>query len=300
MTYYRYQEFMKDEFPFKVEVKDQAKLRSNEPHAHEYFQICYVLRGTCLHHVSDSTVTLVKGDLFSIPPGYVHRVELLEEAEIQIVHMDFMPHLLDHSLHGLTNMDSFINFAFIQPFAAMNDRMLPKLNLSHSGQAAVEVLITEMLEELKRQADGYTLIVKASMQKLLVIAGREYADFLDHKAEGHRAQTNRRYFDQAVDYVRENYHQEIKLQDAAAVAAMSPSYFSTMFKLIVGKSFIEFVNDTRLQEALRLLKETDERIENIAYQVGYNQLTHFHRMFRKIIGITPSEYRKQCSASELE
>ncbi|MGG1550384.1 AraC family transcriptional regulator [Paenibacillus ferrarius] len=293
MAYYRYKEFMDEQFPFKIAVKNNAVLLGNRQHAHEYFQICYVIKGTALHNVNGMKATLIKGDLFSIPPNYEHQIELLEGKEAEIVHIDFMPYLLDSSLQGLTDMESFVNFAFIQPFVAMNDRLLPKLNLTFNGQRETEQLIARMLQERERQQDGYTLMIKSNLQMLLVIAGREYAEFLEQSAEKQHVQTNRKHFEKAVDYIKSHYMREIKLQDAAAQATMSPAYFSTMFKLLKGKSFIEYVNDIRLTEAMKLLKQTGHSIEEISYRIGFNHLTHFHRMFKKTTGLTPAEYRKQ-------
>jgi AraC-like DNA-binding protein len=295
VLYYRYRQFMDAEFPFKIEVKDKHFLIDNKQHAHEYFQICYVMKGTCVHDVNGKKATLIKGDLFSIPPNYEHRMELLDDKEAEIVHIDFMPYLLDHSLQGLTNIESFINFAFIQPFVALNDRLLPKLNLTYSGQRETEMLIAEMIQELEHKKDGYTLIIKANLQKLLVIAGREYTGFLEQSSENQYIHANRRHFEKAVIFIEQRYMDEIKLQDVAAQAAMSPTYFSTMFKLLKGKSFVEYVNDIRLREAMKLLKQTDESVEEISYRIGFNHLTHFHRMFKKITGLTPAEYRRQSS-----
>jgi AraC-like DNA-binding protein len=292
MPYYPYSQFMDEIFPFKIQIKNNEVLNNAVPHSHEYFQICYVTKGTCLHNVNGKKATLIKGDLFSIPPNFEHYIEVIPNKHTEIVHIDFMPFLLDHSLHGLTDMDSFIDFAFIQPFVALNDRLLPKLNLSHQVQMETERLIGEMIQELNDHKEGYTLIIKSNLQKLLVIAGREYASYLENNTENKHLQANRRHFEKALEFIELNYMTELKLQDAAAQAAMSPTYFSTMFKLLKGRSFVEYVNDIRLEASMKLLKQTSESVEEISYRCGFNHLSHFHRTFKKTTGLTPGEYRK--------
>lgn len=292
MPLYPYKAFMDDAFPFKIDIKNNEVLSASVPHSHEYFQICYVMKGTCLHKVNGKTATLIKGDLFSIPPHFEHHIELIPNKHTEIAHIDFMPFLLDQSLQGLTDMTSFVDFAFIQPFVALNDRLLPKLNLSHEVQLDTERLIAEMIHELQQRKDGFTLIIKLNLQKLLVVAGREYAAYVEKTMENKHVQANRKYFEKALDFIKMNYNSNLHLQEVASKAAMSPTYFSTMFKILKGRTFVEYVNDIRLEEAMKLLKQTDERIEDISYLTGFNHMSHFHRTFKKATNLTPAEYRK--------
>jgi AraC-like DNA-binding protein len=285
---------MEEDFPFKIEVRDHTfPFDNHQEHAHDYFQVCYLNRGSCLHQVNGKQATLVKGDLFSIPPDYRHKIDLLPDKELQIILIDFMPFLLDRSLRDLKEMHQFIDFAFIQPFAALNDEPLPKLNLSHEGQAETEALIADMMRELELKRDGYTLLVKADLTRLLVIAGREYARFMAESPGQRIVSANRKGMEEAVAYIGLHYCEELTLQSAAAKACVSPSYFSSMFKAWKGVTFVEYVTALRLKEAQRLLRETDRSVEEIALAAGFNHLTHFHRVFKRHTGLTPHELRKR-------
>lgn len=294
MKYFKFRDFMDESFPFKIEVRDHTyPFDSKEQHAHDYFQVCYIQRGSCLHQVNGKQATLVKGDLFSIPPDYAHRISLLPDKEVEIILIDFMPFLLDRGLKDLHEMSQFIDFAFIQPFAALNDQLLPKLNLSYAGQLETEALIADMIKELERKQDGHTLLIKSDLIRLLVIAGREYARFVAESPGRQIVSANRSGMERAIAYIDLSYRQELSLNQAAAQAAVSPSYFSSMFKAWKGMSFIEYVTLLRIGEAQRLLKETAGTVEEISLSVGYNHLTHFHRVFKKHTGLTPHEYRKK-------
>lgn len=292
MRFFRYDEFMNHDFPFKIEIRDASFKHDTVPHAHEYFQVCYVLKGSCRHELNGRSATLITGDLFSVPPHFEHMIEVFDAQECTLVLIDFMPHLLDSSLTVLRDMENFTDFIFNQPFVTMNNKLLPKLNLAAESQKEVEALIEGMIREMDRRLEGYTIIVKANLMKLLVIAGREYARFVEQRPEEQLLRNNRKFIDDALSYLEQNYHREIKLSDAASIAAMSTAYFSTMFKWMVGRTFVEHLNDIRMKAAIQLLQDTDYTVEEIAYRTGFNHLTHFHRMFKKHIGLTPAQFRK--------
>lgn len=294
---YTEQEFKDPAFPFKVELKTTRGIARNFKHNHQFFQICYVMKGSCIHRVNGREAVLVKGDLFSIPPFYEHALDVIPGKDVLLAQLDFMPVLLDDSLRSFEDIESFVHFAFIQPFVEFNDRLLPQLNLSYEGQQQMEAMVAEIRGELERKQVGYPLVVKSLIQKLLVMAGREYLAFMEEKRGPAGLQANRAYFEEAVAFIQNRYHEEITLTEAAAKATMSTAYFSTMFKQLKGKTFVTYLNELRLGEAMKLLKETDRSVEDIARSIGYNNVTHFHRMFKRTAGVTPAEYRKSKSGS---
>ena len=78
----------------------------------------------------------------------------------------------------------------------------------------------------------------------------------------------------------------------AKIAAMSSSYYSYIFKLIKGKNFVEYLNEVRIRNAMDLLKTTDINISEACFAVGFNNLGHFNRVFKELMGLTPSDFRK--------
>lgn len=288
-----YQSIMEEQFPFMIQIKTDQDVPP-DIHAHTYFQICYVLKGACTHIAHGKRAALTRGDLFSIPPMCAHRLETIPGQHAEIVHIDFLPKLLDRRMSGLLDMDSFVDFALIQPFVQFQDRLLPKLNLSAGGRRLVEQLVTEMLEEYTRRPEGYPLIIKSNLQKLLVIAGREFLQYMQVSGEHQLVHLHREHLEQALGYIDAHFRENMKLQDAAAKAVMSPSHFSAVFKLIKGTTFVEYVNEIRLNEAMKLLTEhPDWSVERISEEAGFNHMGHFYRMFKRKLGVTPAQYRSQ-------
>lgn len=97
---------------------------------------------------------------------------------------------------------------------------------------------------------------------------------------------------QAVEYIKEYYHTDIKVQEVAEVVNISPNYFSSIFKQVTGKYFKEYINQLRIDEAKSLLAETPFKVREIAEQVGFHEYKYFVEVFKKFTGMTPTDYRK--------
>mgnify|MGYP000342017955 CR=1 FL=1 len=86
---------------------------------------------------------------------------------------------------------------------------------------------------------------------------------------------------------------EMTLTEAAAMVHLNPSYFSKLFKQQTQINFTDYLTKVRMKEATRLLEKTSLRISEIAERLGYADIAYFSNTFKKIMGATPSEYRKK-------
>lgn len=93
--------------------------------------------------------------------------------------------------------------------------------------------------------------------------------------------------------ITENYGRTITLSEAAKTVCMNPTAFCNAFKATTGKTFNTYLTSFRLQVAARLLSAGMMDITEIAYKVGFSDLPHFSRTFKKYYNISPSEYRKK-------
>ena len=108
-----------------------------------------------------------------------------------------------------------------------------------------------------------------------------------------RIEKDVRRMQQISAYVMKHYVHSISLDDIAAEVGMNRSAFCTYFKRYKGMTFSQFVTQYRLNTACELLKHSQKSISEICYIVGFNDLPHFNRVFRKNIGMSASQYRKQ-------
>lgn len=98
-------------------------------------------------------------------------------------------------------------------------------------------------------------------------------------------------------YVNEHLAENITVDTMADMIHISCNYFSSIFKKATGKGFNQYVNETKIEKAILLLKITDMPVSEVAEAVGY-EVKYFNRVFKKYIGITPGEYRKKNTKSE--
>ncbi len=101
----------------------------------------------------------------------------------------------------------------------------------------------------------------------------------------------------ARQFIEANAHEELSLGTVAKQARMSPFYFCKMFKKVTGVNFANYVSGVRVEKAKTLLLNANYRISEIAYEVGFQSLTHFNRVFRNIAGQSPTEYRQHLSTN---
>lgn len=97
----------------------------------------------------------------------------------------------------------------------------------------------------------------------------------------------------AKQYIEDHHTEELSLGQVAAAVHTSTFYFCKLFKRVTGVNFTEFVSRVRAEKAKNLLLNPNLRISEIAYEVGFQSLTHFNRIFKKIVGQSPTEYRLQ-------
>jgi AraC-like DNA-binding protein len=97
----------------------------------------------------------------------------------------------------------------------------------------------------------------------------------------------------AKDFIKQNQSEDISLGQVARAVNTSTFYFCKMFKKVTGINFTDYVSRQRIESAKNLLLNPNLRVSEIAYEVGFQSLTHFNRVFKKIIGQSPTEYRGQ-------
>jgi AraC-like DNA-binding protein len=97
---------------------------------------------------------------------------------------------------------------------------------------------------------------------------------------------------QSIQYMRDHIDEPCDLEDLAEVAQFSPSHYSHLFKEQTNASPIQFFIRLKMQRACELLHTTTQTVQSIARQVGYSDPFHFSRMFKKVMGKSPTEYRK--------
>ena len=96
----------------------------------------------------------------------------------------------------------------------------------------------------------------------------------------------------ARQFIEENYQEDLSLAAVARQAGMSTFYFCKTFKKVTGLNFTHYVSSLRVEKAKNLLLNRNYRVSEIAFEIGFQSLTHFNRVFKRIAGASPTEYRQ--------
>ena len=116
---------------------------------------------------------------------------------------------------------------------------------------------------------------------------------LQKQVQNERQDTTKSFVSKAIDYVKEHYADtDLGIETICGYLNVSAAYFSTVFKKETGKTFINYLTDYRMEEAVELLLTQNEKTYVIAEKVGYPDANYFSYVFKKKFGVSPSKYRK--------
>lgn len=281
--------------PFWIMQLDECAPR---PHRHEFVQIIYISRGKLKHVLHHTVFDVYRGDIFIIPPYVPHY--FIDEGAVsyEIIEFEFVPEFIDERFSVDNPDSSFMDFAYLEPFLVVEKEIRPRLNLNGGIQLEVEDIFSEILREYEIRENGYQLLIRALLQKLLVLVGREFKRSINGTESQELFDRHREALYQAIAYIDENLSGAVSIEDAARVAMLSQSYFRYLFKQMFHKGFVEYVNDRRIARASEFLRtRPDMLIIDICFESGFNNVTHFNRVFRQTTGVTPTAYRKTVTRS---
>lgn len=186
------------------------------------------------------------------------------------------------------------------------DDFIFQLGRSKMSFQEYKLLIMTLLVELSRLCSNYQIEMDKVFgekdiysQLLKLESGEELGKVLKEKcvkmqqiALEKRQNTTISFVSKAQDYVKEHYSDDdISIETVCSYLNVSSSYFSTTFKKVTGKTFINYLTDYRMQQAVNLLEMSDEKTYAIGEHVGYSDPNYFSYVFKKQFGISPSKYR---------
>jgi len=116
---------------------------------------------------------------------------------------------------------------------------------------------------------------------------------LAEKLDDAKKNIDNNIMNEIIKYIEDNYDSKLALNDIAEYVGFNPSYFSQYFKSKIGKNFVQYRNEVRINKAMDFLKQSDKSITEIALDVGYSDITYFIRIFKEHTGKSPGGYRKE-------
>lgn len=259
-------------------------------HAHDYIEIAYVASGKGIHHVGGKEFIVSKGDLFLINYDIPHEfrsVPSFKEGPVAVYNCIFRPEFIDQSLIKSRSF-SDIGHIFLLNSLFKEEGLGNDIKLLGKDLHEIEELYEKMYYEFQNRPYGYVEILRAYLLELLVKIFRLYR----MQDTNESSKRSKYYFDNVIKFMKEHYKQDIKLDDLASMTFLSRNYFCSCFKECTGLTVLEYIQKLRIEEACKLLKNKELRISDVAASIGYIDIKFFNKLFKKITGKSPSEYRR--------
>ncbi|MFL0352169.1 AraC family transcriptional regulator [Xanthomarina sp. GH4-25] len=277
--------------PFKIPKPESAALVYQEDlvpffydklHQHEEIQLSYIVKGEGTLIVGDTINYYKTGDIIVIGSQLPHVFESDQEQYKQ-----------SHMLTLFFTETSFGNDFFELDELAESKAFFKKAK--HGFKiTSNQTEITALFKRIKTATKSERFIILLKLLNLFSISEyKSLSSFIYEKTfsviEGERMRD-------VFEYTMTNYNKDITLESIANVANMTKNAFCKYFKKYTNKTYGQFLNELRIEHACKLLlSKKNLTISDIAYKVGFNNISNFNRQFKKVKHLTPLIYKSENS-----
>ncbi len=225
-------------------------------------------------------------------------VEEIGDTELVLVGPNLQHGWFTHKCNGKLIKEITIQFhrdLFDEKFLKRNQMSFIRTLLQRSARGvlftnATALSIMPRLKQLP-QKHGFDSVLELMSILHDLSTSRNIRTLSDTSFNKETASYNSRRIEKIMAYVNANFNQNITLNDAAKIAGMTEVSLSRFFKLRTGKTFVDTLNEVRLGHASRMLIDTTDSINEVAYKCGFNNMSNFNRIFKKKKDSTPKEFR---------
>ncbi|WP_179107259.1 AraC family transcriptional regulator [Sediminibacillus massiliensis] len=281
--------FQKSLFPFHMDRFVIEKTVNVATHTHDFFELVYVLQGDAVHQIEEQIYQLEPGNVFFLEPDVSHQYSASHRQNTVVYNVLFSKEFIHEELSLLNSRPYLNNFFYLIPFLRKSSANAPYLPLVSAQQQQIKHQLDTIYEEYQTQEDGFQIIIKTRMIETLILLSRYYA-------EAQWQQTARWSDEQVIDsislFLKEHRNQPVSLVQLSQIFGMSVSSLTAKFKQHTGRTLIDYKHSLQIEQACSTLRgNQDKKISAVALDCGFNDLSHFNRVFKKHTGTTPKKYR---------
>lgn len=276
-----------------ISIEHWSNSMSVEMHMHDYFEIFFIEKGSCLHIFNGAKTLLTPGDCFLVPPHSEHGFTIHNFASI--FNCQFYPDKLKQTILDLIN-ESEMEKQKIHTNGGGTPIPLRQADINQQGiihmnpekSSFILNILRCMQEEQESKSDYYELM-KISYLEIILL---QYKNKTNQQFKNYCGQSikNQEIMTELLTYIEKNLKDEIDFNSLAAQNHFSPNYFRKLFKDFTGLSPIEYINRLRIIKTNNYLQHTDLNISEIATRVGIYDTNYFSRLFKNFMGCSPREY----------
>lgn len=258
-------------------------------HIHDQIELLYVTEGRFIATVDGRPYDLAEGDLILFYSNAIHHVISLSEPRHSYYCLQVRSTMLPSLSHRREASDYTMRFA-------LNREELPCLWTRETLEGS-EILtaVRRLVEEYEHPGYASEIVMKCRMAEVLLALLRD-GNALSQELAPANETTACLY--RALIYIRQHFKEELEEQTIAKQFGISYSYFSRRFKQITGMSFKQYLNSLRIHYAEQLLLTSRKSITEIAGECGYNNISYFISIYKRLKGKTPKKTLKNASVDK--
>lgn len=260
----------------KIEIPDNfmnVQLRKNATdyrfHYHEYFEIEFILSGKGKTIVNGNEIELKKGVVYMLRPTDMH--EFFVDEKITNYNVSFTYAMMDNEL--MQEFMSYNNYVYCRLSESETEELLflmRFLEKEYNGK-------NKSSDKVKRWI--FNVIVSYVLKKRVVNS--------DLKLDA-----NNNCIIEGLKYLHANFFKDPSLNETADITGLQKNYFCRKFKETTGKTYVEYLNDLKIDFAKQLLQSTDKNITELCFICGFHSMSQFIMEFKKRTGLSPKLFRK--------
>lgn len=261
-------------------------------HYHPEYELVLVNKSTGRRMVGDHIGYFEEDDLVLMGPG-IHHVWVNDAIYLNNQADHLADAIVIHFLEDFLLGKQIIELPELEPLKRV-------LNASRRGIVIYGETRSQIIKIMRRMKDENGIQRLSSLLSIFDILNRSH-EFETLASPNYMMRTKQSAYtsdrhSKITDYIMRNFDKEITLNEVAEEASMAITTFCNFFKTHYRMTFVEYLNTIRIAHVCKLLsEESDKNIVEIAYECGYNNLANFNRQFKRLKGMSPTEYKKTLS-----
>lgn len=267
---------------FDYDVRS-ADINMEFQHFHTFYELCILLSPNAVHFIEGIPYEIKAFDIVGISPNRLHKTQYPSGKPCKRLIIQFnMP----SQVSGLSNE--------YEQLLKLFEREVPIFRFDSELQKRLFRKLNDIYQLAPKKDPMRNLIIHQKFIEFLILL------FLNQESNTYSSETEMADIERKIysvaGYIHAHYPEDLSLDFLAKHFCISPSYLSHRFKQVTGFSVTDYIQMTRIRNVQSLLINTKIPITEVAEPCGFNCFSQFNRVFRKHIGMSPSQYRKQSQA----